>query len=56
MMVLGNGSTSFGEKLFALPRPGEFPSLASEKWRGDMRRSAGACDRARSIGRTMRAA
>ena len=39
MMVLGNGSTSFGEKLFALPRPGEFPSLASEKWRGDMRRA-----------------
>ncbi len=36
MMLLSNGSTSFGEKLFALPRPADFPSLASEKWRGDM--------------------
>jgi len=36
MMVLDNGSTSFGEKLFALPRPGEYPSLASEAWGRDM--------------------
>jgi len=38
MMLLDNGSTSFGEKLFALPRAGEYPSLASEKWRTDMKR------------------
>ncbi len=36
MMVLDDGSTTFGTKLFALSRPGDFPSLASEKWRGDM--------------------
>ena len=36
MMVLGNGSRSFGEKLFALQREGDYPSLASEKWRHDM--------------------
>ena len=36
-MVLGNGATGFGEKLFALPRAADFASLASEKWRADMR-------------------
>lgn len=38
-MVLDNGATSFGEKLFALPRAGNYASLASQKWRGDMRRA-----------------
>jgi beta-galactosidase len=37
MMVLDDGSTSFGEKLFALPRAGDYPSLASERWLADMR-------------------
>ena len=36
MMVLDNGATSFGEKLFALPCAGPYPSLASEAWRRDM--------------------
>ncbi len=36
LMLLDDGSTTFGEKLFALSRPGDFPSLASEKWRTDM--------------------
>jgi hypothetical protein len=39
LMVLGNGSTSFGAKLFALSRPGEYPSLASAKWRADVRQA-----------------
>lgn len=37
MMLLDNGSPSFGEKLFALPREGDYPSLASRKWREDMK-------------------
>ncbi|MCU0960780.1 MAG: beta-galactosidase [Pirellulaceae bacterium] len=36
LMVLDNGSTSFGEKLFALPRAGNYASLASPRWRSDM--------------------
>ena len=36
MMVLGNGKRTFGEKYFALQREGDYPSLASEKWRRDM--------------------
>ncbi len=36
LMILGNGSTSFGDKLFALPRAGDYPSLASGIWRRDM--------------------
>ena len=37
MMVLDNGSRTFGETLFALSRPGDYPSLASEVWRRDMK-------------------
>ncbi len=37
MMLLDNGSASFGEKLFALSREGDYPSLASQKWRADMK-------------------
>jgi len=36
LMVLDNGATDFGEKLFAMPRSGGFASLASRKWRADM--------------------
>ena len=36
MMLLDDGSASFGEKLFALAREGNYPSLASERWRQDM--------------------
>jgi hypothetical protein len=32
MMVLSNGARSFGEKLFALSREGDYPSLASARW------------------------
>jgi hypothetical protein len=39
MMLLDNGSPSFGEKLFALSREGNYPSLASAKWRADMDRA-----------------
>lgn len=39
MMVLDNGATTFGEMLFALPRAGDFPSLASQQWRDDMCRA-----------------
>ncbi|MBM3475695.1 MAG: hypothetical protein FJX75_20715 [Armatimonadetes bacterium] len=39
MMLLDNGSPSFGEKLFALSREGNYPSLASAKWREDMDRA-----------------
>ena len=38
-MILGNGKTTFGEKLFALPRAGDYASLASPAWRADMRRA-----------------
>jgi len=37
LMLLDNGTTSFGEQLFALPRAADYPSLASERWRADMR-------------------
>jgi hypothetical protein len=36
LMVLENGATAFDEKHFALPRPGPYASLASERWRRDM--------------------
>jgi hypothetical protein len=36
-MVLSTGATSFSAKHFALPRAGEYASLASEKWRADMK-------------------
>jgi len=36
-VLLAGGSPSFGEKLFALPRAGDYPSLASAKWRQDMK-------------------
>lgn len=36
-MILSNGTADFGEKLFALPRKDNFPSLASRKWREDMK-------------------
>lgn len=36
-MLLANGAASFPSKLFALPRAGEYASLASEKWRADMK-------------------
>lgn len=42
LLRLSNGETTFGEKLFALPRPGELPSIASEVWRADMKRVIGA--------------
>jgi hypothetical protein len=38
-MVLSTGATSFPAKHFALPRAGEYASLASEKWRADMKRA-----------------
>ncbi|MBL7646916.1 MAG: beta-galactosidase [Candidatus Hydrogenedentes bacterium] len=38
LLRLSNGETTFGEKLFALPRPGELPSIASDVWRADMKR------------------
>lgn len=39
LMVLDDGSTSFATTPFALPRAGEFASLASHKWRDDMQRA-----------------
>jgi hypothetical protein len=39
LMLLSNGSASFGEKLFALPRAADFPSIASVKWRTDLQRA-----------------
>jgi hypothetical protein len=42
LLRLSNGETTFGDKLFALPRPGELPSIASEVWRADMKRVIGA--------------
>ncbi len=39
MMVLSNGTTGYGAKLFALSREGDYPSLASEKWLRDMDRA-----------------
>jgi hypothetical protein len=35
LMLLSNGKTDFGEKLFALPRKDNLPSLASTRWRAD---------------------
>lgn len=37
LMVLENGATDFGEKLYALSRSGPYPSLASRRWREDMK-------------------
>ncbi len=37
LMVLENGATDFGEKLYALSRSGPYPSLASQRWREDMK-------------------
>lgn len=37
LMVLENGATDFGAKLYALPRSGPYPSLASRRWREDMK-------------------
>ncbi|MBI3921620.1 MAG: beta-galactosidase [Armatimonadetes bacterium] len=34
---LSNGTTDFGEKLFALPRRDNLPSIASAKWRADVK-------------------
>jgi beta-galactosidase len=39
LLLLDDGSPSFGEKLFALSREGNYPSLASAKWRADMDRA-----------------
>ena len=39
LLVLDDGSTSFGSTPFALPRPGNYPSLASAKWREDMQQA-----------------
>jgi len=38
-MMLSTGATSFPARHFALPRAGEYASLASEKWRTDMKRA-----------------
>lgn len=38
LLVLDNGKTDFGEKLFALPRKDNLPSIASERWRTDLKR------------------
>ncbi|MBM3501370.1 MAG: hypothetical protein FJX74_22175, partial [Armatimonadetes bacterium] len=39
MMLLDDGSPAFGEKLFALSREGNYPSLASAEWRAAMDRA-----------------
>ncbi len=39
LMVLDDGSTTFGSIPFALPRAGNFPSLASSRWRADMQQA-----------------
>jgi beta-galactosidase len=36
---LADGTTDFGSKLFALPRSGNLASIASQRWRADMRRA-----------------
>lgn len=38
LFTLSNGSTDFGEKLFALPRKDNLPSVASEPWRAACKR------------------
>jgi hypothetical protein len=37
-LLLSNGSRDFGSKLFALPRRSNFPSIASPRWRADVKR------------------
>jgi len=39
LMVLDDGSTSFPDTPFALPRPGNYPSLASRPWRAAMQQA-----------------
>ena len=38
LFTLSDGSTDYGEKLFALPRKDNFPSLASPAWRAECQR------------------
>lgn len=39
LFLLSTGTPDFGDKLFALPRRGNLPSIASPKWRGDVKRA-----------------